>query len=59
MSVKVDNSVEDSEVIPTPGKPLHTLDQLLKEQVQLEREMGRRVSDQEFLNDKPAGREIL
>lgn len=51
--------MEDSEVIPTPGKPLHTLDQLLKEQVQLEREMGRRVSDEEFLNDKPAGREIL
>lgn len=56
---KVDIAVEDGKVILTPSKPRHTLDQLLKEQVQLERKMGGRVIDQKFLDDKPVGREIL
>lgn len=56
---KVDIAVEDGKVILTPGKPRHALDQLLKEQAQLERKTGKRITDQEFLADRPAGREVL
>ncbi len=56
---KVDIAVENGKVVLTPSKPSHTLEQLLKEQMQLERKMGKRISDQDFLSDAPAGREIL
>lgn len=56
---KVDIAVEGGKVILTPGKPRHELDQLLKEQAKLEHKAGRRITDQEFLSDLPAGREAL
>lgn len=56
---KVDIAVEDGKVILTPSKPRYTLDQLLKEQTRLERKIGKRISDPEFLVDEPAGAEIL
>ena len=59
MIAKADIIVEHSRLLSTPSKLGYSLDQLLKEQVQLEREMGRRVTDQEFLDDKPIGKEIL
>ena len=59
MISKDDISVEEGKVSQAPSKPRYTLDQLVKEHMQLEREMGSRFTDQEFLDAKPIGKEIL
>jgi len=52
-------AIEDGRVVLAPLAPRPTLAQLLKEQAALERRIGRRTTDEAWLESAPRGRESL
>lgn len=56
---EVEVKVEDGKIVLLPARPRFSLEQLEKEQKQLERKLGGSLIDREWLEDAPRGREIL
>ena len=56
---EVEVTARDGKIILSPARPTYTLKQLVKEQQQLERKLGRGLVDREWLDDAPRGKELL
>ena len=56
---EVEVKVQDGKIVLSPARARFSLAQLEKEQRALERKLGARVVDLEWLGDRPLGREEL
>ena len=56
--VAVDVTVKDGKIVLAPARPRFSLEQLLKEQKDLERKRSRRI-DEVWLNGPKRGKELL
>jgi len=56
---EVEVKVQDGKIVLSPARARFSLAQLEKEQRALERKVGARVVDREWLGDRPLGREEL
>jgi antitoxin component of MazEF toxin-antitoxin module len=56
---EVNIAAENGKIILSPARQSFTLLQLLKEQKQLERQLGHSLQDREWLDSKARGRELL
>ena len=56
--IRIDVTVKDRNIVSAPARLLFSLEQLLKEQKELERKSSRRI-DEAWLNGCKRGRELL
>ena len=56
--IRIDVTVKDGKIILAPARPRFSLEQLLKEQKDLERKRSRRI-DEAWLNGPKRGKELL
>lgn len=52
-------AAENGKIVLSPVRKTLSLSQLIKEQKQLERQMGRRPTDRQWLDDAARGEELL
>lgn len=58
-SAEVKIAAENGKIVLSPVRKTLSLSQLIKEQKQLERQIGRRPTDRQWLDDAARGEELL